>query len=192
MPLDVREAVAAYLDAGAQHEQYRGYSWCRYGCGDNGSSELTDGAWVWPVGLSHYVRQHRVSLPEEFISHATRLPRSNFAARSDASGQIDASLWLRWAATHSSDAFRSALKAARASRTERCQRARNQRGDELEAAEGTGDAKCVAAGCRRQALLRKAFCGRCMLEGHALVEDLEIEADELRKLCVHARSATGA
>ena len=31
---------------------------------------MTDGTWLWPVGLVHYVRDHYVRLPHEFVSHA--------------------------------------------------------------------------------------------------------------------------
>ena len=37
-----------------------------------GSRDLTDGVWVWPEGLAHYVRDHGVVLPTSFIEHAAR------------------------------------------------------------------------------------------------------------------------
>jgi hypothetical protein len=62
-----REALAAYLDAGKLHTGWRGPSPCRL-CDENwnGSTCLTDGTYVWPEGLAHYVRDHRVALPEDF------------------------------------------------------------------------------------------------------------------------------
>ena len=33
-----------------------------------GSSDLTDGVWLWPEGLAHYVEVHGLPLPEEFIA----------------------------------------------------------------------------------------------------------------------------
>ena len=30
---------------------------------------MTDGVWLWPEGLYHYVEDHNVRLPKEFISH---------------------------------------------------------------------------------------------------------------------------
>src|SRR5688572_4274328 len=71
----VREAVCAYLRDGKLFETYCGLSWCRFDCGvddrEMGHREFTDGEWVWPEGLVHYVSVHSVSLPEEFIAHAT-------------------------------------------------------------------------------------------------------------------------
>ena len=32
-----------------------------------GSTDQTDGEWVWPKGLAHYIEHHSVALPEEFI-----------------------------------------------------------------------------------------------------------------------------
>lgn len=61
--------IANYLDSGKFVEGYFGWSTCRIcGC-KNGSTELSDGVYVWPQGLSHYVREHKVRLPDEFIKH---------------------------------------------------------------------------------------------------------------------------
>jgi hypothetical protein len=32
-----------------------------------GDSDLTDGIWVWPQGLVHYVDAHQLALPKQFI-----------------------------------------------------------------------------------------------------------------------------
>jgi hypothetical protein len=65
--------VIAYLASGRVYEVYRGYSHCRFRCGIEsrlmGSCDLTDGSWVWPQGLAHYVETHAVALPDEFVTH---------------------------------------------------------------------------------------------------------------------------
>jgi len=54
-----------------------GYSTCRI-CGQlNGTSELTDGRFIWPEGLPHDVRDHQVALPQS-ISDELR-PRPSVA-----------------------------------------------------------------------------------------------------------------
>lgn len=46
-----------------------GCSKCRI-CGkDNGSAEFTDLVYLWTEGLSHYVKDHDVKLPLEFLNH---------------------------------------------------------------------------------------------------------------------------
>ena len=35
-----------------------------------GCCTLTDGTYVWPEGLAHYVSEHAVRPPEDFIKHA--------------------------------------------------------------------------------------------------------------------------
>jgi hypothetical protein len=47
-----------------------GYSPCRL-CDNvtNGNLDLTDGSYLWPQGLAHYVRDHHVRLPAEFVAH---------------------------------------------------------------------------------------------------------------------------
>jgi len=74
MPAEQRERLANYLATGTTHVSYLGYAWCRFGCGIEpkriGFRDLTDGIWVWPEGLAHYVREHGVVLPDEFVKHA--------------------------------------------------------------------------------------------------------------------------
>ena len=70
-----RSMVAAYLQSAVPTPlEYLGYSDCRF-CGDeNGNCEQTDGTYLWPEGLAHYVTEHNVRLPDEFVAHA----RSSF------------------------------------------------------------------------------------------------------------------
>jgi len=64
-----REHIATYLDENPKCNHYMGYSYCRI-CGINlGSYERTDGTYIWPVDLSHYIRYHEIRLPMEFIKH---------------------------------------------------------------------------------------------------------------------------
>jgi hypothetical protein len=68
-----RKMLVNYLNSGKRCNSYRGYSNCRYRCGienkNLGSTCLTDGKYVWPEGLSHYIEAHHVWLPQLFIEH---------------------------------------------------------------------------------------------------------------------------
>jgi hypothetical protein len=69
-----RRKVIEYLDDAYQTPMFScGPSWCRIGCTDIpediGSQELTDGVWLFPEGLVHYVRHHAVRPPEAFLEH---------------------------------------------------------------------------------------------------------------------------
>lgn len=68
---DERDLVADYLRGGLPVLHMMGYSPCRM-CSSqqNGVSELTDGTYLWPEGLAHYVADHEVRLPDEFVHHA--------------------------------------------------------------------------------------------------------------------------
>ena len=67
---DDRALVVAHLVAGEVWESWRGNSVCRFLCGqDTGSRCFTDGAYVWPEGFAHYVAEHGVRPPQEFIDH---------------------------------------------------------------------------------------------------------------------------
>jgi hypothetical protein len=70
-----REAVTSHLNAGRIHARWRGLSSCRL-CGvHNGSTCLTDGTYVWPSGFSHYIREHNVRPPDDFIQHVLQKRR---------------------------------------------------------------------------------------------------------------------
>jgi hypothetical protein len=82
--------IMAYLRSGHEYCSSMGYSYCRFDCFcltnnfDNlsqleknewingitsmGTRDLTDGEWVWPEGLTHYVEKHHICLPDAFIA----------------------------------------------------------------------------------------------------------------------------
>jgi len=65
-----KREVEYYLSSGSLGRAWMGYSECRL-CGqENGAGEFTDGWYVWPEGLVHYVKAHSVKLPDEFLTHA--------------------------------------------------------------------------------------------------------------------------
>ena len=67
-----RELVASYFEHGFKPWTFMGFSGCRL-CGDwNGSAEFTDGVYLWPEGLAHYVREHSVKLPAQVLAHVRR------------------------------------------------------------------------------------------------------------------------
>lgn len=65
-----RETLIAYLEAGEVIASCRGMSNCRICQKWNGNKDLSDGTHVWPEGYSHYLRDHGVKPPQEFIDHA--------------------------------------------------------------------------------------------------------------------------
>lgn len=67
-----RFRVARHLESQLVLVRWRGWSRCRL-CGEaNGSTCLSDGAYVWPEGLAHYVERHAVTLPSEFLDHVRK------------------------------------------------------------------------------------------------------------------------
>jgi hypothetical protein len=98
-----RGEVAAYLRAGHTYNLWRGVSYCRFECGisdwDMGSRCLTDGEWVWPEGLAHYVECHCVRLPDELVPsmrwNEWQVPPSVSANRQD-HGLPNLSFWVGW------------------------------------------------------------------------------------------------
>ena len=82
-----KEKLATYLSHGILARAYLGKSTCRICESPNGSTELTDGTYVWPEGLSHYVLEHNVRIPAPFVEHALEVTESIENA------EIDDSWW---------------------------------------------------------------------------------------------------
>ncbi len=64
-----KEFIAGYLDNGVEMAAYKGWSNCRICNKVNGSTCLGDDDYIWPEGFSHYVREHNVKPPKEFIDY---------------------------------------------------------------------------------------------------------------------------
>ena len=82
--------------------KYGGWSTCRFGCKEgeyNGTGDFTDGEWMWPEGLAHYVESHSVILPEEFVntmqSNDWQVPPEKLYSLPR---KPDFTFWLDWSA----------------------------------------------------------------------------------------------
>ena len=157
------EVVADYLDRGLIHEQYRGYSWCRFSCGERhmGSCDFTDGHWVWPEGLSHYLRVHSVRLPEEFVQHATS--DAPAVAASEA-GQPDYSFWIEWARPRRLGSLRQRIDDARFEDIRLTDLARDEAIAAALTKYGEDDRECIQAGCSRRTLSGMVWCAQHLPE----------------------------
>tara|TARA_R110002072_G_scaffold302713_1_gene487909 strand:- start:948 stop:1358 length:411 start_codon:yes stop_codon:yes gene_type:complete len=72
-----RAEVAAYLARGARVMTFAGYSTCRMcGFARKGDSCLNDERYVWPEGLVHYLEEHGLRPPGEFVRHVLSITRS--------------------------------------------------------------------------------------------------------------------
>jgi hypothetical protein len=65
-----RDRIAAYLSAGHVVGYCMDYAFCRFrDCSERlGTADMTDGEWIWPEKLEHYVLHHSVCLPEKLIA----------------------------------------------------------------------------------------------------------------------------
>ena len=108
-PTAQRESVAVYLESCPEYRQsfnglmlssFMGYSRCRL-CGvRTGNREYWDGRWLWPEGLAHYVREHSVTLPPEFVAHACRVDAIRSLSPETTKyteKRGDNAYWLAWA-----------------------------------------------------------------------------------------------
>ena len=97
----LRRRIADYLRSGQKRVGYCGWSYCRFGCGRNGTIEQTDGVYAWPEGLAHYVEVHSVRLPEAFVEHARAQDFTIPAALADMDYEsdeepYDMTFWREW------------------------------------------------------------------------------------------------
>lgn len=79
-----REAMIDYLERGVVVSVSLGTSLCRI-CGKGtGGCEQSDGVFIWPDGLVHYLREHAVRLPDEFAREVgERIAALEMTARDD-------------------------------------------------------------------------------------------------------------
>jgi hypothetical protein len=100
--------VLAYLRAGQVWIRFHGWSYCRFECEVEpsvlGDCDLTDGVWMWPEGLAHYVEAHSVRLPDEFVDHMRSRgwqvpvePITPWVDRAEADRPlVDGTTWIEW------------------------------------------------------------------------------------------------
>lgn len=96
---ELHERVAAYLDSGDIVNQYRGFSACRIDGHGNGTHERCDDKYIWPAGLSHYVRDHHIVLPQEFIDHIVANGYMVPLSRHGSVVTANNIFWVTWALT---------------------------------------------------------------------------------------------
>jgi hypothetical protein len=103
----LRGHIIDYVRTGHKLIGYMGSSFCRFGCGEPrarlGLWDLTDGVWLWPQGLAHYLDVHGLALPDAFLAHAAQ---NHFAFPARALARVQdiahvqahrsAELWERW------------------------------------------------------------------------------------------------
>jgi hypothetical protein len=164
---EIIEKVVAYLRDGKLYAQYRGISWCRFvhRCSERhvGSSELTDGYWIWPEGLIHYVQVHKVALPEEFLADALN---ETTIRRKGSDPDPDLGFWLNWCNQNQNPAFRSQLIKAQQAPEISPQESQAILIAEIEALQlkyGLSDHICLSEGCRERALQNQGVCVRHLL-----------------------------
>ena len=172
MPADQRARLANYLATGMTHESYLGLSWCRFGCGIDsarmGSRDLTDGTWVWPEGLAHYVRDHDILLPEEFAAHALskvkpRLPGwpdddIEIVSAPRETEPVDHEYWQRWSSSRRAPQLLDSLRSGRRAAEALAAADRSKELQSLVAKRGLADTSCIWKDCGQKALAGLYVC----------------------------------
>lgn len=64
-----KDLIVAYLLKPTTSVTHRGFSRCRICDRQNGSRNFSDGTYVWPSGLAHYLIEHNVRPPAEFVAY---------------------------------------------------------------------------------------------------------------------------
>ncbi len=72
LPLD-KQKILSYFESAIQMPYAAGgVSKCRFCDKGVGNREFTDGKFLWPEGLPHYVDDHSVKLPDEFLEQTLK------------------------------------------------------------------------------------------------------------------------
>lgn len=94
--------LADYVAKGNSAIAWKGYSACRICDKILGTRCLTDGAYIWPEKLEHYIVEHDIFLPQEFIDHAKnnkwQVKKTDY--NGSYHGEIDRSFWINWCEKH--------------------------------------------------------------------------------------------
>ncbi|OLP17069.1 hypothetical protein BST81_17065 [Leptolyngbya sp. 'hensonii'] len=158
LPPEAASKVLAYLQAGKHYRRACGLSWCRFSGIYLGSDELTDGYWIWPDGLIHYVAEHRVGLPEAFLADILH-GRSQI---DNTAPDPSLDFWLEWCQHNQDPSFRKKLRLTR-EQTEKLAKAAfkdyvHAKRARLNAEYGVGHRICLQANCHELTLAGKVFC----------------------------------
>jgi hypothetical protein len=161
-----KRKVVDYLNSGHVLWVYRGFASCLFQCGySEPYTERTDGKWVWPCDLAHYVDAHSVLVPPDFIADAvasTVLPEFDDQWRSEGS---DFAYWRAWCIENASGCLRNRIASALENANQDAEHALNARADEMEREHGRASVRCIWAGCTNTALAGRVLCARCCLKG---------------------------
>ena len=68
-----------------------------------GCHDFTDGEWIWPEGLAHYVEKHDVRLPDAFIGTMEKnswLVPSQINIEGRSRANMNSSYWVNWASEY--------------------------------------------------------------------------------------------
>lgn len=94
--------INSYLKGGYPAIHWKGLDHCRICKETLGSKCMTDGVWMWPEGMEHYVVRHNIRLPEEFFIHMReqkwRHPkvRSKDRVTEEFAHQASEEFWREW------------------------------------------------------------------------------------------------
>lgn len=200
-----------YLAAGMVHEMYFGFSWCRIGCRIDpplmGSKDLSDGTWVWPEALPHYVREHRILLPEAFIQDALAKSTPVIPGWTEENGpwsqlnqdtdevmrETDETYWQQWCSSRRTPQFLADLRARRlVAETLAIADSTADTNEKIAALVrklGLRDATCVWKGCTQKALVGRYICAH-----HSIDKDDDPQhrlSQEFGKLLSELNAAAG-
>ena len=160
-----RKCITDYLEAGHHFRSYLGFSWCRICNIDLGAIELSDGQWVWPSGLSHYVWCHNVRLPNEFNATVKAGGPASPHPEDEWSTLVsDKAFWIDWCRTHRSGSLASKFSIVRKLATEQATIFHAFKIKEHDRKEGISDRVCQRLGCSKPAINDSTLCTACILE----------------------------
>lgn len=163
----LKPKIVNYLDTGHVLHVYRGYASCLFRCNySEPFTEKTDGNWIWPSDLAHYVQAHNVLLPAEFIADAVTSTGHRMFDEEWRSQYGDLGYWRNWCNEHASGNLKNVIASALEVANRHAELELNAQIERLEKEHGLSNIECNWAGCTNTALSGRVFCSRCCLKGN--------------------------
>jgi hypothetical protein len=120
-----------------------------------GSRDFTDGMWIWPEGLAHYVHNHGVTLPDDFVARVLSGSPTRYAREAE---EVDWNYWHDWCGTRRATGALDRLRAARSEAEARVLILRQEALAAMIKSEGLSEEKCHWRTCNNEALKGARIC----------------------------------
>jgi hypothetical protein len=99
LTVEEKKWAVNYLKSGHVALRWKGYDDCRICKQTLGTKCLTDGTFIWPEKIEHYLEEHDILFPDEFVLHMNKQRwriSPQLKIKELSSNNTDESFWMSW------------------------------------------------------------------------------------------------